>query len=125
MQENTLSSDLFMEQAQVDSLVNRILSRQDQRILAKTDFLFIESSELSGAIIEVDVVDYDYSTRLFTCFNEQLGIQTTRFRQNLLLDTDPPNFVKESKRRTVFYKTETCQYLRVARLIQQEMIKRY
>ena len=80
MQENTLSSDLFMEQAQVDSLVNRILSRQDQRILAKTDFLFIEGSELSGAIIEVDVVDYDYSTRLFTCFNEQLGIQTTRFR---------------------------------------------
>lgn len=88
--------------------MTRILNRQDQRILAKTDFLFVEGSELSGAIIEVDIVDYDYSTRLFTCVNQQLGIQTTRFRQNLLLDTDPPNFVKESKQRTVFYKTETC-----------------
>jgi len=44
LQDNNLSSDLFMEQDYVDQLISKIQNKKPgDRILAKTDFLFVAS----------------------------------------------------------------------------------
>lgn len=108
LQDNTLSADLFIEQEYIDNLESLIRNKKaGAKILAKTDFMIIDGLERTRTVIEVDVVDYDRSSRLFTCCNQQLNIETTRLRRNLLLHSDPPNFVKLMSQRIVLYKAET------------------
>ena len=81
--------------------------------MAKIDFLFKNGEDIIPTIIEVEIIAFDQNTRLFTCRNEQLNLETTRVRQNILLDTDNPSFIKFMKERTIKLKAETTQHLRV------------
>jgi len=45
-------------------------AREDgEQVLAKTDFMFVDGSNITPTVIEVDIIDYDPATRQFTCIN--------------------------------------------------------
>ena len=96
----TLCSEMFVDPEKVQSLATKLNTSATTEILAKTDYTLVSSANSQqqdhrpAAVIEVVVKSYDPATRLFTCRNQQLNLEIKRQRQQLLLETDAPDFVR-------------------------------
>ena len=75
--------------------------------------------------IPVEVRGYDELTSTFIVVNEERKISTQRSRIHLQLEDDHKSELRDAHAQTIFYRSESIQYLRVARLIQNELLKRY
>ena len=70
-------------------------------------------------------MDYDPISAKFLVENETLGIKTWRSRVFMRLKSDPQDLVTKQRIKVKSLMQETKEYLRVHRLISNEMIKRY
>ena len=98
---------------------------EDQELLgldAKTDYFFKDGSRRS---IDVKVTDFDPSKARFIVKNPEYGIDTWRSRLFIRLPADKREEMVTHKLEVMKRKSETLHYLRLHRLISEEMTRRY
>lgn len=83
----------------LDELILKLKScKEGEKIFAKTEFMFVEmGGTYQLRIVDVEVVGYNAAFRTFNLENRELGVVTTRSRFNLLLQTDPPDFIEKNR----------------------------
>lgn len=75
--------------------------------------------------IPIEVVGYDENTSSFVLNNSEKNVHTMRPRIYIELEEDKNTELKGAMEETIKLRAESFQYLRVARLIQNELLKRY
>jgi hypothetical protein len=81
--------------------------------------------------VEVDVCSYDYDIHKFHLVNKELKISLHREKPLFTLEEDMKlgilNYAEaqKTKKDAIALRAESKQYLRVARLIQKELLQRY
>ena len=75
--------------------------------------------------IRVEVYDFEKVSERFSCYSETENVSTMRSRIYILLDTDHPSEQQANMKQIINLRTEAQQYLRLTRLIQNELLPRY
>lgn len=127
VQDSNLHPELFMNYDWVLDLKEKLQARQsdpslNRPLIGMTEYIFADGSNKA---IPVEVVGFDPASTRFYVANKEHGINTMRSRVYICLEDDHPGELTMAKRDAVSMRAEARQYLRVARLIQNEMLMRY
>ena len=138
IQDSNVHSDLFIEIQNVRELKARLKKylkmkrlrasgdpevENPKPIMGQIEYRFQSTGE--AEFIPVQVVDFEEESGNFVLVNERLNIHTQRPRIYIILQGEPFDITLQNLRTTIKFKSESLQYLRVARLIQNELLKRY
>lgn len=66
---------------------------EGQKVMAKTEYMFVESGQYMLKMVDVEVTGYNEPFRVFNLENKELGVVTTRSRFNMKIDTDPDSWI--------------------------------
>ena len=76
-------------------------------------------------MVDVQVTGYNEPFRVFNLENNKLNVKTTRSRFNLQIDSDPEDWIQVNRETIDYWRELTQQYLRVHRVINNELLPRY
>ena len=129
---DNLSPELFMNfKKWVESLIKEVARHQilnaaanskPQYVMAETNYF---EPDATAKKIDVRVQEYDPTTAKFLVDNEQLKVATWRSRLFMRLKTEPADVIANQRLKVKRLMQETKEYLRVQRLIQNDMMRRY
>lgn len=91
-------------------------------IAATTDYHFRDGTHKS---VDVYVNDFNPSTQRFLVENAEYNIATWRSRLFIRLESEERELAKAEYQRVLQWRTESLHHLRVHRLINEQLLKRY
>lgn len=114
----------------IQPLYDRVRSMREENelnegyegISGETDYYYRDGSRRA---IAVKVCDYDPYTQRFLVQNKEQGITTWRSRLYVRLEGDTRQALEAHRHAVMSWKAESLHYLRVHRLINEELLKRY
>ena len=87
-----------------------------------TDYLFPDGSKEK---IPVEVTGFERESGRFSIANYGRNIHSMTARIYIHLDDDHPQVLEDAMKQTIALRAEAMQYMRLARLIQEELLPRY
>lgn len=102
---------------------NELLRQKDWRGIDAITFYY----QIDGTkeLIQVKVIDFDPFKARFLVMNKEMDITTWRSRLFVTLNTDKIEEIEAHRIEVINRKAETLQFLRLHKLINAEMTKRY
>ena len=124
VQDGNMHPDLFIRDVFVQELIDMVNNRQeeDPPIIGKIEFQFRNEGK---QMIPVEVREYNEETSSFLLVNEEKNVHVYRPRIYIEMEQDSKTELKGAMAQTIKHRAESFQYLRVARLIQNELLQRY
>jgi hypothetical protein len=126
--DGNLTANYFMTDDESVAIAKRLAEQYPKPLLGTTGYVFKNKGIQS---IPIEIVSYDPALHKFLIVNRDLGISLYREKPLFTLADDMALGVlnwaeaEKTKKDAIALRAESKQYLRVARLIQKELLQRY